>query len=751
MCYNVVVKVYTNVRKEFSNMKRILSLVLAVLMLASLAISASAITAPFKHDHKDNTLNSLIEYHKWYYTNGCQIGGFEPLTGTWYDECPACDGLAEFFTYEDNIIWFCLDNTDKVGFIPVANTTAPVIIPTWFKGETCPKCESNANTVYTATGYIGNKLNCSFFCTACCYSFYKEVTAATKPGCNACHKPNCTICHNPHYCYFCTPNIGGPSFGTTHTRFEDYTGKCPDCNGAQTLQFFYTYGEIEYGFFMCKNGHAHAYPKKAPTPVKPISPCFFCGKNNCTGKCYVVVPGVSTPGSAYKYNCFECKNELIYQFTYTQAGATYAYYKCRGGHSYSFLVTGNTVIVPTACKFCGKYDCKGGCDIIDPGFSYPDYTLPGIKQTYDCTECDKQVEYLYYFNINGKLYGHYECENGHKAAYPLYSSIGNYPSFGNFYRVSVMANIGGTYKIEGGDFATYGQYKTIKFTPKTGYILAGVTVNGKNVGAEDKITIKITSNTMVCAYFVPASTAVNYAITASSDGNGTITATLNGKAVDATAIKVSTADVITYKFTPKSANYKIVDVKIDGKSVGPVSTYTFKAVKESHTVYVTFQWKNPYSFIASGYEKAVEYVTETGIMGPLSYVKNKPYFGGTNMVSAKTFAMALAEMADVKEVLNTDFQRETWAKSIGLLLTTDKADNAIDVQTACRMVDTYLEYVQQQSGVKFVNFDADAEILANAVSIGLATENGYTKNRTLTRYDLASVCYLIKCLKYSVN
>ena len=734
-------------------MKKILSLVLAVLMLASLAISASALTLPFKNDHKDNVLSSLIEYHQWYYLYGAQSGDFEPLTGTWYDECPACDGLAEYFTYEGKIVWYCLDDPTQIGFTPIVETTGTVTIPSWYKGAVCPKCESNANTIYTATGYISGKLNASSFCTACEYSFYTEVsgtTGATRPNCNACHKPTCTQCHNPSYCIFCSPCFGDKNYGTVHPFLEDYTGKCPDCAAKQTLQFYYTYGDTEYGFFKCQNGHAHAYPKKTSTVVKPSGICGLCNKYTCKGDCYTVNPTPGFTNTAITTKCFECSKTLNYQFTYTQLGMTYAHYRCANGHYYSFSVCNGQVIVPSnSCTICGKYSCKGDCEVIDPGFTYPDYTLPGIKQTYDCSECDKDVEYLYYFSVDGKLYGHYECENGHTAAYPIYSN-GN-SSIGNFYRVSVMTSVGGTYTIAGGNYATYGQYKTITFSAKPGYVLSGVTVNGKVADCEDKLMIKITSNTVICAYFTPVSTAENYAITASSNGNGTITATKNGKAVDGTSIKVSTADTITYSFTPNSGNYYIADVKIDGKSVGAVSTYTFKKTTESHTVYVDFQWKSPYNFIASGYVDAVEYVTETGIMQPLSYVRNKAYFGGTNMVSTKTFAMALAEMADVKGALNTDLQRETWAKSIGLLLETDKADSAIDVQTACRIVDTYLENVEKQSGVQFIGFDAEAEALANAVSIGLATENGYAKNRTLTRYDLAAVCYLIKNLKYSAN
>jgi hypothetical protein len=40
-------------------------------------------------------------------------------------------------------------------------------------------------------------------------------------------------------------------------------------------------------------------------------------------------------------------------------------------------------------------------------------------------------------------------------------------------------------------------------------------------------------------------------------------------------------------------------------------------------------------------------------------------------------------------------------------------------------------------------FDDDDTAKENALSIGLVSEKTYAGNRSLTRYDLASICYLI--------
>ena len=67
------------------------------------------------------------------------------------------------------------------------------------------------------------------------------------------------------------------------------------------------------------------------------------------------------------------------------------------------------------------------------------------------------------------------------------------------------------------------------------------------------------------------------------------------------------------------------------------------------------------------------------------------------------------------------------------------------------MVSTYLAYIEKINNVDFVDFDASASAKDNALTLGLATEKGYTGNRNLTRYDLAAVCYMIKNQDYSMK
>ena len=71
-----------------------------------------------------------------------------------------------------------------------------------------------------------------------------------------------------------------------------------------------------------------------------------------------------------------------------------------------------------------------------------------------------------------------------------------------------------------------------------------------------------------------------YTISVSSSENGTVTSSGNGI--------VTCLDVLTYTFT-SNEGYKIKDVKVDGVSVGAVSTYTFAGVTENRTLSVEFE------------------------------------------------------------------------------------------------------------------------------------------------------------------
>jgi hypothetical protein len=71
-----------------------------------------------------------------------------------------------------------------------------------------------------------------------------------------------------------------------------------------------------------------------------------------------------------------------------------------------------------------------------------------------------------------------------------------------------------------------------------------------------------------------------FTITATADSGGTITPSGN--------IVVNYGGSKTFTITPDKG-YKISDVKVDGKSVGAVSTYTFTNVTDNHTIEATFE------------------------------------------------------------------------------------------------------------------------------------------------------------------
>lgn len=70
-----------------------------------------------------------------------------------------------------------------------------------------------------------------------------------------------------------------------------------------------------------------------------------------------------------------------------------------------------------------------------------------------------------------------------------------------------------------------------------------------------------------------------YTITATSGGNGTISP------MGATVVGHATSQV--YTITP-ATGYHVVDVVVDGKSAGAVTSYTFSNVTDNHTISATF-------------------------------------------------------------------------------------------------------------------------------------------------------------------
>jgi hypothetical protein len=119
-----------------------------------------------------------------------------------------------------------------------------------------------------------------------------------------------------------------------------------------------------------------------------------------------------------------------------------------------------------------------------------------------------------------------------------------------------------------------------KITPKCGYRIADVKVDGKSVGAVSSYTFtKVTANHTISATF-----AINTcSIVPKAGPNGTIS--------PSTTQTVSYGGSATFKITP-DARYRVADVKVDGKSVGAVSSYKFTNVTVNHAISATFTKSN---------------------------------------------------------------------------------------------------------------------------------------------------------------
>lgn len=392
------------------------------------------------------------------------------------------------------------------------------------------------------------------------------------------------------------------------------------------------------------------------------------------------------------------------------------------------------------CVYCGKVFTKTTSVL-------PDYDLDDI--TCSNTSCRRDAEFQYFFYKNGYLYARFECSRGHVTD----KRISDYDYDDYFYSIKVITSRGGDYTVKGSEKATYGETKTVVFEPDKGYVLTDVYVNGESVNFSDnQIRVEIKGNTVIRAYFTRVNELKSYTVTSASTSGGKITAVLNSKSVDPYKITAKYTDTITYRFTPASSNYSVENVKINGKSVGKVSYYTVSRLTSDTKIEVTFKWNCPYNDVnsSSKYYDAIEYVTEAGILTGTKTSTLKPQFNfnGSRAVSVKTFACALAEMADVKGVLSNNTDRTDWAVKYGLIGKKEDTSAVCDVQRACDMVKVYLELLEDKNDISFVDVDPDDTAKETAIAIGMITSSTYKKNRNLNKNDLAAVLYLISNLEY---
>lgn len=149
--------------------------------------------------------------------------------------------------------------------------------------------------------------------------------------------------------------------------------------------------------------------------------------------------------------------------------------------------------------------------------------------------------------------------------------------------ITATSGVNGTISPSGVTSVAYGGNKTYTITSNTGYHIADVKVDGVSKGTIGTYTF----DNVTATHTIEATFAINtYTITASSDSNGAIS--------PAGAITVNHGEDKAFTITPNDG-YHVVDVLVDGASVGAVTEYTFTNITANgHTISATFA-KNTYT------------------------------------------------------------------------------------------------------------------------------------------------------------
>jgi hypothetical protein len=152
--------------------------------------------------------------------------------------------------------------------------------------------------------------------------------------------------------------------------------------------------------------------------------------------------------------------------------------------------------------------------------------------------------------------------------------------------IAASAGANGTISPAGAVSVTHGANQTFTMTPAACFRVLDVLVDGASVGAVTSFTF---TNVQV-DHTISVTFDNNYAITASAGAHGTIS--------PSGIVNVLCGNSQAFTITP-DPNHHVLDVLVDGVSVGPVTSYTFTNVSAAHTIAASFAIDNIIS-VASG-------------------------------------------------------------------------------------------------------------------------------------------------------
>jgi len=148
--------------------------------------------------------------------------------------------------------------------------------------------------------------------------------------------------------------------------------------------------------------------------------------------------------------------------------------------------------------------------------------------------------------------------------------------FARYYFITASSSKGGKIDPSGLVIVRSGRDKTFRIAADKNYVISDVLVDGESVGAVEKYKFNdVESDHTIEALFV----LKTYTITPTTDGNGST------EPSEPTLVNHDSDQ--EFKINPNSG-FEIEDVLVDGESLGPLASYTFKKVKADHSIHATF-------------------------------------------------------------------------------------------------------------------------------------------------------------------
>ena len=303
-----------------------------------------------------------------------------------------------------------------------------------------------------------------------------------------------------------------------------------------------------------------------------------------------------------------------------------------------------------------------------------------------------------------------------------------------------------TYTIETGAF-------TLKNPTKSGYTFTGW--SGTGLDGENNMTVTIhtgsTGNRTYTAHWRYNGSGHSYSyytIKATAGAGGSIAPSGN--------VSVREGRDQTFTITPDKG-YAVANVKIDGKSIGAVKSYTFENVSRTHTIEVIFMKANGnpqtgvFVDVATGsyYEDAVDWAVENGITTGVSANRFDPN-GVCTRAQAVTFLWRTAgsPASKTSAMPFTDvpvgsyyYDAVLWAVENGITKGTSETRFSPDDTCTRAQIVAFLWRSEKSPAAGSRNPFADVKSTAYyADAVLWAVENDITKGTTNTTFSPDADC-----------